>query len=177
LRLRWLSTIGLWLAVAGCTLLGPPSPSAPNPGIILPGSGFVTVLPTLRPSRSPMAPPRPNTQPSQAPAAPNPCPTPPTGVCCAIVHGSIQGSVTGPDGAAVTDVQVTARSTNGMQFGGCAATATSSVVNGRYAFNAVPFGMTLILEATAPGYARYEQTLTLAKGPLLTHDVTLQKAP
>jgi hypothetical protein len=51
------------------------------------------------------------------------------------------------------------------------------VVNGTYAFNDVPFGMTLVIEATAPGFARFEQTLTVSKGAMVRLPIQLQKVP
>jgi hypothetical protein len=110
-----------------------------------------------------------------APAATDPCPTPPPGVCCGIVLGSIQGTVTDASGQAVAGAQVVARSLNGALLGGCSDTTASPAVNGRYAFNAVPFGMSLAITATAPGFERYEQTLTLPKGTIYFHNIQMQR--
>jgi hypothetical protein len=173
--------VALGVTLAGCNVFGPPSPPAPDasPAIVLPLPGSVTTLPTLRPSRSPVAPPvgaTPSASPRPSPSVANPCPTPPPGVCCGIVFGSIQGTVKGMDGEAVVNAAVTLRTTDGSLLGGCSNKATSTVVDGAYAFNAVPFGLSVVIGATAPGYEPFEQTVTLPKGTIYTVDIQMKRS-
>lgn len=166
-------------AGAGCSVFSPPSPPAPEatPAIVLPLPGTVT-LPIPKASGTPQAPPRSSPSPSgtPTPAASNPCPTPPPGYCCGIVFGSIQGAVADPDGQPVPSATVTLQTTDGSLLGGCSSKVTSAVVNGAYAFNAVPFGRSVIVEATAPGYEPFRQTLTMPKGTIYTLDISLKRS-
>jgi hypothetical protein len=83
--------------------------------------------------------------------------------------------VTGPDGQVVNGAKILARSTNGALLGGCSDTVASTVVDGRYAFNNVPFGMSLAITATASGFDPYAQTVTLPKGTIHVHNIRMQR--
>ena len=96
-------------------------------------------------------------------------------MCCAIVFGSLHGLLQDDSGTVIANGQVTLRAADGQRFGNCAETLTSSVTEGRYAFDGIPFGIPLVYTATADGHQRTEGTATVPKGPITYLTITLKR--
>ncbi|MBC7544235.1 MAG: carboxypeptidase regulatory-like domain-containing protein [Candidatus Sericytochromatia bacterium] len=145
----------------------PPQP--PGPGITIPtrpGSASPSVVASVRPG-SPATP--------LPGSTPQPCPSTPSDTCCGFVFGSLQGTITDEAGTPVLDARVTAKTTNGALLGGCTDSAISVAMTGHYAFNAVPWGVTVVIQAVAPGYAPFEATVPFPKGPIVTLNIKLKR--
>lgn len=159
---------------SGCQLF---EPAQEAPPALIPGAPA-----QIRETPPPMAPtPRPSgvTGPpvlpsSKASPLARGCPTPPSGVCCGIVFGSLQGTVQDPDGGAVEGATVRLRTTRGDLLGNCSDTAATVTARGEFAFNAVPFGLPLALDVLTPGFKPHRQDLAVPKGPLLRLTIQLQ---
>jgi hypothetical protein len=103
-----------------------------------------------------------------------PCGSPaPTGYCCAILFGSLHGTVVDRRAQPQAGVTVTIKTRTGAPLGDCS--KQQSVLTddtGRYAFDSVPFGVPLDIVATSATLGSQTQTTTLVKGPLLFIDFT-----
>ena len=98
---------------------------------------------------------------------------PPTGYCCAILWGSLHGTVKDGRGQPQSGVSVTLKTQTGAPLGNCSQQQTVLTDDtGRYAFDSVPFDTPLSVSASAKALGSQNQTTTVVKGPLVYLDFT-----
>ena len=170
---RWLAVGILCLGLIGCN--EEPMQQMPTQLPILPAGS--PRAPAAGASPGPTPPPHlsPRPSPSAAIISVKACKTPPPDVCCAVLYGALQGNVLDAAGSEVTTAKLTLRVSGGQLMGDCSDALLVKADEGSFAFNAVPFDADLILEATAPGFEPYRQSLRLPKGPLQVITVTLKR--
>ncbi|MBC7542804.1 MAG: carboxypeptidase regulatory-like domain-containing protein [Candidatus Sericytochromatia bacterium] len=98
---------------------------------------------------------------------------PPTGYCCAILWGSLHGTVQDRRAQPQAGVTVTLKTRTGAPLGDCA--QKQSVLTddtGKYAFDTVPFDVPLEVVATSPTLGTQTQSATVVKGPIVYLDFT-----